>query len=255
MESDPSLPDRATSDEVEGATVKVADEVRKWKPGNGRGIAPGDALMGWANDMLNPPKVNAMVLLNKELRCAIAGARGHSVRKWGKPSRTRDIMRGLGWGDEAPLMPVKRGPRPRVVLVLDRSGSMGWGKGSRAARATSEALGFVLAAHGDAYGLAVDAAVQAAVPVHSLEDLMKLNKGGGGTDMRVGIRAAGKPELKADVIVLLTDGETPWTLAHDMPKARVVTLCINETRRSFDQMPGHLKAHAVYVPTTEEEPS
>lgn len=253
MANDPSLPDKATSDEVEGKLVRVADAVRKWASGGGRGAAPGSALMEWAEGMFAAPKLNPMTLLQKEVRSAIAGQRGRVAKKWTAPNRRRGVLARNGWGDEAPLMPVLRGPRPRVVLVLDRSGSMGWGEGSRAARATSEAMGFVTAARGDTYGIAVDSVVQKAVPVRSVDELMKLNAGGGGTDMRVGLRAAADPKLKADVIVLLTDGETPWLAANEMPNAPIVTVVINDDDREFRSLPPHFKARAVFISTREEE--
>lgn len=250
------VPDKATRDDVEGALARVADDVRNWKAGHGRGVDPGGFLMKWANEMFEAPKVNASVLLNKLVRQAVTAARGHSLRKWGKPSRLRGILSRAGWGDEAPLFPVWRGPRPRVVLVLDRSFSMGWGKGSRAARATNEALGFVRAAQGDAFGLAVNVEVQAAVPVRTADDLLKLNIGGGGTDMRVGVRSAMDKKLHADVIVLITDGETPWPAPHEMPKCPMVTLVVNEKRgygeHVWASVPRHIKAHAVFVGTNEE---
>lgn len=249
-EQSDDYPDKATPEEVEGTLCRMAEAVRSWKPGNGRGLAPGDEWMQWAEAMFAPPTLDPMKLLEKEVRMAVASAQGHTMRKWNAPNRRRGVLQRLGWGDEAPLLPVARGPRPRVVLVLDRSGSMGWGENTRASRATNEALGFVKAAHGDAYGIAVDAQVQAAMPVRSAADLLKLSKGGGGTDMRVGLRAAAEPKLRADIIILLTDGETAWLNADEMPRQRIVTVVISESASAMHSLPQHFRSHAVFVPVT-----
>jgi predicted metal-dependent peptidase len=53
-------------------------------------------------------------------------------------------------------------------------------------------------------------------------------RGGGGTDMRVGIDAALKRTPRPHVIIVLTDGETPWP---DSPvSARVVAAIVGGYR-------------------------
>jgi predicted metal-dependent peptidase len=56
--------------------------------------------------------------------------------------------------------------------------------------------------------LACDAAVTVARRVASVEEVELA--GGGGTDMRVGIAAALALPVKPEIVVVLTDGETPW---------------------------------------------
>jgi predicted metal-dependent peptidase len=56
--------------------------------------------------------------------------------------------------------------------------------------------------------IACDAAVGVTQRVARAEELDFV--GGGGTDMRVGIEAALRQPQRPDVIVVLTDGVTPW---------------------------------------------
>ena len=66
--------------------------------------------------------------------------------------------------------------------------------------------------------LSCDAAVGVVRRVARAEELELV--GGGGTDMRVGITTALEQRIKPHVIVVLTDGCTPWPEAP--PPARVI---------------------------------
>ena len=46
--------------------------------------------------------------------------------------------------------------------------------------------------------------------------------------MRVGVKAARKQKVKPDVIVLLTDGDTPWPSADDVKGVTVITGIVHE---------------------------
>jgi predicted metal-dependent peptidase len=48
--------------------------------------------------------------------------------------------------------------------------------------------------------------------------------GGGGTDMRVGIAAAGELKPPADLIIVMTDGQTPWP--ERRPSSATVVVCL-----------------------------
>jgi predicted metal-dependent peptidase len=74
--------------------------------------------------------------------------------------------------------------------------------------------------------LACDAAVGATNHVRRVEDIQLV--GGGGTDMRVGIAAAESTRPHPDVIVVFTDGYTPWP---ERPtRARLVVGIIGDQR-------------------------
>lgn len=210
-----------------------------------RGEDPGAFWLDWSNQLLAPPKIDYHALLRRALRGAITNARARVDYVMGPPTRRRTVLV-AHLGDDAPLIPAMRGPDPRVVFLQDTSGSM---MGEATTRATlAEAMGIVKASGTDVWGIAVDAAVQDMRRVSTVADLYELNKGGGGTDMRVGIAEAGKREHRADIIVVFTDGITPWPAPHDMPpRAEVVTVLIGGERAGWP-MPPHIKANHVEVP-------
>jgi predicted metal-dependent peptidase len=71
---------------------------------------------------------------------------------------------------------------------------------------------------------AVDSQVQAAADVFDVSEIKSILKGGGGTDMGVGIMQA--MESKPDVIIVITDGLTPWPANPGVP----VIVCLFEDR-------------------------
>ncbi len=111
------------------------------------------------------------------------------------------------WAVTAPVrLPALVRPRAEVAIVVDTSGSM-------SPRLLEQALAEVdgiLAANGRCRVtvLAVDAAVQAVSRVTSAERVVL--RGGGGTRMGVGIEAALKLRPRPDLVIVLTDGYTPW---------------------------------------------
>jgi predicted metal-dependent peptidase len=72
--------------------------------------------------------------------------------------------------------------------------------------------------------LACDATVGATMRVRRVTDVRLV--GGGGTDMRVGIAAAESAHPRPDIVVVLTDGYTPWP---ERPtRARLVVAIIGD---------------------------
>jgi predicted metal-dependent peptidase len=112
---------------------------------------------------------------------------------------------------------------PDAAVVLDTSGSM---SSDLLARALVEIKG-ILRAVGQRKVpvLCCDAAVHGGVQRVSSAFNVEIT-GGGGTDMGVGIEAAQK--LRASVIIVLTDGYTPWPA--EPPKgAQLVIGILNPT--------------------------
>lgn len=243
---DPNLPDPASANDLDLIRRRVALDLEEMRSGDGRGSGAGDFWFRWSQSILKPPKVDWRQVLAKRVRGAVTAARARVDWKYGPPSRRREVLRHI-MGDEAPLLPVLRGPSPQVVFVVDVSGSM---MGPRVKRAFSEVLGISRAcSHVPCAGIAVDAGVQGIVKkVRTAEDLMKLNKGGGGTDMRVGIKAASELKPAPEVIIVVSDGETPWPSRSEMPKKAEVVVCVvNRNRHYFDSLPEHFKRAAVLV--------
>jgi predicted metal-dependent peptidase len=118
-----------------------------------------------------------------------------------------------------------RRPLLSVSVVVDTSGSM---EDAQLRAALSEIKGVIKAAGIGSQRLLVlacDAAVGAARRVRRVEDV-QLVGGGGGTDLRVGIATADTSRPRPDVVVVLTDGYTPWP---ECPtRARLVVAIIGE---------------------------
>jgi predicted metal-dependent peptidase len=109
-------------------------------------------------------------------------------------------------------------PLITVAAVVDTSGSMGQ---PELDAALAEVTGVIRAAGIGPRGslvLACDAAVGAVTHVRRVNEVRLV--GGGGTDMRVGIAAGESAHPHPDVVVVLTDGYTPWP--EDPTRARLV---------------------------------
>jgi predicted metal-dependent peptidase len=156
-------------------------------------------LLRWAEQVLEPA-VDWRKALAAELRRAVADAAGAVDYSYRRPSRRASVA-----GDV--VLPALRRPVPEVAVVCDTSGSM-----------TDELLAAVLAevegllrAVGLARQvrvLACDTAVGPARRVSSARQVELV--GGGGTDMGAGIAAAAALRPRPAIVVVLTDGYTPW---------------------------------------------
>jgi predicted metal-dependent peptidase len=106
------------------------------------------------------------------------------------------------------VFPSLRRPMPRVAVVVDTSGSMG----ADELRAVLGEVAGVLRAVGIGRNrvtvLSCDADVHAVRRVNTVGDVVLA--GGGGTDMRVGIDQAMRNAERPHIIIVLTDGYTPW---------------------------------------------
>jgi len=138
-------------------------------------------------------------VLASAVRRAIAHAAGCHDYAYSRPGRRR-IPR--------IVTPALRRPLVTVAVVVDTSGSMGQ---SELDAAMAEVKGVITAAGVGTQRLMVlacDASVGATTRVRRVEDAQLV--GGGGTDMRVGIAAAEAGHPRPNVVVVFTDGYTPW---------------------------------------------
>lgn len=189
-----------------GIRRDVARQVQREFGNRGRGTMP-DSLKRWVDAELAPPKVAWQELLNGAVCRAVVLAQGATDFDRRRPSRRSED--GDFW------RPALRGPRLSVAMVVDTSGSMSQ---AEIDAAMAEVAGIFLSAGVDRSSLwLVSCDATAHVGRYNGPGSVEL-VGGGGTNMCVGIAAAAALPSRPDVIVVLTDGETPWpeerTAAH-----------------------------------------
>ncbi len=185
--------------------IATAASIRDYAAIRGRGSIPA-GLHERATDTLAPPTVPWQQVLRADLSAATTRRRGNTDADWTRQSRRRRNIR-LGAGRV--IYPGTYSPQPRIAAVRDTSGSM---SASDLAAVTAEIVG-IAAALGirgrDLRVLDVDAAVHEVVDYQGAVSISHV-RGRGGTDMRVGIRAALSLRPAPSAVVVLTDGETPW---------------------------------------------
>lgn len=179
----------------------------------GIGATPGEAGR-WAQQVLEPT-IAWEALLAQAVRRAAGWAHGHAEYSYRRPSRRSGAVPGV-------VLPATRRPLPRVAMVVDTSGSV---DDTLLGRAQGEVDGALraLGVGGEAVSvLSCDVATGPAQQVRRARDVRLT--GGGGTDMRVGITAAAQLRPRPDLVVVLTDGHTPWPQSPPPGSAVVVAL-------------------------------
>ena len=164
-----------------------------------RGTEPGEALR-WASAILEPV-VPWNQVLTAAVRRAAGWANGHTDYTYTRPSRRQFALRNV-------VLPATRRPLPRVAVVIDTSASVDDGMLGQALGEVDGAIAGLGVPGEQVTVLACDAAVSTVAQVRRAADA-RLG-GGGGTDMRAGIEAASRARPRPDVLIVLTDGYTPW---------------------------------------------
>ncbi|MDQ1722740.1 MAG: hypothetical protein QOI26_2474 [Pseudonocardiales bacterium] len=195
--------------DAHGLSEQERDAVR-FRVANGISGRPGDAPAGWrrwAQEAFHPPQP-WRDLLGAAVRSAASG-RGDDYT-YGRPSRRATSLPGI-------VLPSLRRRPPQVCVVIDTSGSV---SDAELGTALLEVAAIARAVGGrrDLVSvLSCDAAAGVAYPICRAEGIPLI--GGGGTDLRSGFAQAMRSGLP-DVIVALTDGQTPWP--DTRPAARTV---------------------------------
>ncbi|MFF7178067.1 VWA-like domain-containing protein [Streptomyces sp. NPDC008121] len=216
-------------DGAHGLSRQQQDAVR-FRVAEGIKGRPGDAPEGWrrwAEEAFHPPQPWRR-LLGAAIRSA-AGAPGvgenHSYRR---PSRRSA-------GVPRVILPSLRRTPPRVCVVIDTSGSVSdaeLGSALLEVTAISRAVG----GRRDLVSvISCDAAAGVAVPLCRAENIDLV--GGGGTDLRSGFARALRSPARPDVIVALTDGQTPWPSAP--PPCRTVVGLFPRPARVVEDNPDY----------------
>ena len=171
-----------------------------------RGTVPA-SLKRWADNLLNP-QVPWQRVLASAIRRSLAVTIGATDYSFQRPNRRN--------GGEF-ILPGMIQPVPNLCVIGDTSGSMGDNELRKIV--LTELKGICRAiGRGSLTFLDVDAEVHGVQRVQS-ERHVQL-RGGGGTDMRVGIERACELRPKPSLIIVLSDFETPWPKKE--PSVRVI---------------------------------
>ncbi|MDX6759425.1 VWA-like domain-containing protein [Streptomyces sp. F8] len=207
-------PARVGPVEAEALRRQTAEAVRAHRRTRGR-VPQGWAR--WAEELLEPA-VDWRQVLAGAVREAAAWAAGAVDYTYRRPSRRTPALGGRV------VLPSLRRPLPRVAVVVDTSGSMGPGDLAAALAEVTGVLREVGVGGNRVAVLACDADVHAVTRVRSAGEVVL--GGGGGTDMRVGIGAALALPDRPNMVVVLTDGYTPWP--EETPSCRLIAALIGE---------------------------
>lgn len=195
----------------------VAEAVRAHS--KARGSTPA-GLARWAEDTLTTPALPWQSILASTIRRVTALTSGAVTYTFTRPSRRR--VPGV-------VLPAVRAPKVTAAVVIDTSGSM---SPDDLAAALHETAGVIRSIGGRIALITCDAAANTTYVTDP--NTIRLT-GGGGTDMRVGITAALDSTTPApDVVIVLTDGYTPWP--EDPITARLIAVLIGD-RPPADHVP------------------
>jgi predicted metal-dependent peptidase len=205
--------------ELDAIAIRIAQEVVK-----SRGSVPG-ALSAWADELLNPTVPWQTVLRSAVKRCVTVVSGGASDYSFMHTNARRDS------GDLIPPKLVTY--KPEVFVGIDTSGSM-------SEEELREGVGEV---HGVVRHLAqritvacCDAAMHEVYKIHTPSQLVGKKLGGrGGTDMRVVMDYASHVNPRPNIIIIFTDGETPWPEA--APRGSQVVVCLTSKAREDTEVP------------------
>jgi hypothetical protein len=164
---------------------------------------PGSIAGGWVRwaESVLPSRVDWRRVLAAEVRSAVAAVAGKVDYSYRRPSRRAHLNRKI-------VLPTLRRPIPDVAIVCDTSGSMHERLLARALTEIEAVLTRAGLRHAQVRVLAVDTAVHAVRRVSRATQVELA--GGGGTDMGSGIESAAALRPSPSVVIVLTDGYTPW---------------------------------------------
>jgi len=190
--------DGVGSGEADLIRQQAAAEIRSFH--RQRGSVPA-GLVRWADAYLEPT-VDWRRLLAAAVRTAFANLAGSADFSYARPSRRSSPTR------PSAILPSLRQPVPRVAVVVDTSGSMSRDYLDMALVEVRSVLQLAGVAGQYLTVFACDTTVHATSRVFAIREVQLI--GGGGTDMRVGLEAALASRPRPDVVIVLTDGFTPW---------------------------------------------
>lgn len=201
-----------TSGQADLLRLSIADDIQQRAHRE-----PGSVPAGWVRwaAAIRPSRTDWRRVLGAEIRRAVTKVSGNLDYSYQRPSRRQQIDPTR----QRVVFPSLVRPVPNVAIVCDTSGSMHEGLLERVLAEVEGLLARAGLRSRGATTLAVDAEVQDVQRVGRAAQVRLT--GGGGTDMGAGIAAALLVRPRPDVIVVLTDGYTPWP-DHAPSNVRVV---------------------------------
>jgi predicted metal-dependent peptidase len=190
---------------------------------------PGTIPAGWFRwaETLLPSRTDWRQILAAEIRRAVAAVAGSVDYTYRRPARRARSSPGV-------VIPSMYRPVPDIAIVCDTSGSM---HEQLLARALAEIESLLTKAGlrtTRTRVLAVDTAV------HTVRRVSRARQvelaGGGGTDMGAGIAAAAALRPRPSIVIILTDGFTPWP-DRPPPGIRVIVGLLTEHRLALEWSP------------------
>ena len=194
------------SDQQDVIRDRVAQDIIKHSRDTGISSLPSN-LLRWARDLLEP-QIDWRRALAGAMRTSLASVLGRKDYTFARPSRRQSAM---ARQDPEFILPSMRKPAPpTIAIVVDTSGSIGEDE----INVFMSEIDGIVRANGISQGVTVipcDAEVGEIQKLRSRNAIgtIKLN-GGGGTDMGVGIAAAGNLRPTPKIVIVLTDGFTDW---------------------------------------------
>lgn len=168
----------------------------------------------WAEELLRP-EVNWRARVGSLIRKGLTEATGRVDFSYRRPSRRSAAFDGI-------IMPSMVRPVPDPVVVIDTSGSVTRPVLTRLITEIGEVIDKVSGPRRRLRAICCDIVAQPVQQVRRAADIQLT--GGGGTDMRAGLKAAAELRPPADLIIVMTDGQTPWP--DHRPSSATVVVCL-----------------------------
>ena len=189
------------------------------------GTMPGE-WQRWVEQALDPVVPWTQVLA-ASIRRGIGWAHGHVDYTYSKLSRRHSAARGV-------LLPATRRPIPEIAIVQDTSSSVDDGLLAQALGEIDGVLAGMGVGGSSVTVLATDAITQATARALKAADAPL--PGGGGTDMSAGIEQALRLRPSPSLVIVITDGFTPWP--QTPPPIPVVIALLGRERTALPSTPG-----------------
>lgn len=209
----------------EGTEIRRRVAIEYRQHASRRGSDPGDALR-WVKETLEP-ETPWQPLLTGAVRRAVGWAAGRGDFTYTRPSRRSHALPGV-------VLPGQHRPIPRVSIIIDTSASMDDRLLARALGEVDGALAALGVPGSQTTIYSVDAAIHTAQRVRRARDAKLV--GAGGTDLRIGLRGVEDERPRPDVVVIFTDGDTPWPPTPP-PGAAVIAALLGRSRADLPPTP------------------